>query len=89
MLNNFGDNAMNDEKLSKTQAELLAAMRAGAECYYMRYMGRFNPAPYYFRNDTMRRCTAQVKALLDKGLVEKVPTSRFGDHIVRAKKDVA
>lgn len=57
-------------KLSKTQSELLEAMKGGVTCRYMPYAGRFNPTSYYFRSDTMKRCTAPAKALLEKGLVE-------------------
>lgn len=81
-------NASVSEKLSETQAELLEAMRKGVICHYMRSMGRFNPTAYYFRNDNRRRCTAQVRALLAKGLVEKCDIKPYsGDHHVRAVKE--
>jgi hypothetical protein len=66
-------------RLSKTQRELLDAMRGGVVVHYMRYMGRFNPHPYYFRTDG-GRCTKAAQALLEKGLVEKVEKTQFGDH---------
>ena len=72
-------------KLSKSQAELLEAMQNGVKCYYMRYMGRFNPTAYYFRSDTMKRCTATAKALFDKGLLES-KTGQNGDHFLVARK---
>jgi hypothetical protein len=72
-------------KLSKSQAELLEAMQNGVKCYYMRYMGRFNPKAYYFRGDTMKRCTATAKALLEKGFVE-IRYRQTGDHVLIAKK---
>ena len=77
-------------KLSKSQAELLAAMDAGVVCYYMRYMGRFNPTAYYFRSDTMKRCTATANALFDKGLLES-KVGKSGDKFLVAKnrKDAA
>ena len=75
-------------KLSKSQAELLEAMQNGVKCYYMRYMGRFNPTAYYFRSDTMKRCTATAKALLEKGLVE-VRYRKNGDHVLIAKRQNA
>lgn len=74
------------KSLPKTQAELLEAMRNGVEVRYMRYMGSFNPNAYYYRTDNLKRCTAPVKALLEKGLAEKVNVQRIGgDHQVRAK----
>jgi hypothetical protein len=76
---------MSEAKLPKTQAKLLEAMRKGVICHYMPYAGNFNPTAYYFRNDTMRRCTAQVKGLLERGLVEKFAEEWRG-HKVRAKK---
>jgi hypothetical protein len=72
-------------KLSKSQAELLGAMQNGVKCYFMRYMGRFNPTAYYFRSDTMKRCTATAKALFDKGLLES-KTEKTGDHFLVARK---
>lgn len=76
---------MTKPKLSKTQQEVYDQLLAGEYCHYMRYMGRFNPTPYYFMHGTMRRCTAQVNALLEKGLAERFDVDRFGEHKVRAK----
>ena len=77
-------------KLSKSEAELLAAMETGVVCYYMRHMGRFNPTAYYFRSDTMKRCTETAKALFDKGLLES-KVEKSGDHflVARNRKDAA
>ena len=72
-------------KLSKSQAELLEAMQNGVKCYYMRYMGRFNPTAYYVRSDTMKRCTATAKALFNNGLLES-KTEKTGDHFLVARK---
>lgn len=58
--------------LSKTQQDLLDAMKAGVTIHYMPYAGSWNPRPYYFRNDTMKRCTAAAEALRAKGLAERV-----------------
>lgn len=74
-------------KLSTPQAELLQAMRAGAVCHYMRYMGTFNPTPYYFRTDTMKPCTKQARALLTRGLVEEFERGAYGNHKLRAIKE--
>jgi hypothetical protein len=69
-------------QLSKTQAELLEAMKSGVVCHYMPYAGRFNPTDYYFRDDTMRRCTAAAKALYEKGLVEVKDKDWRGHRLV-------
>lgn len=58
--------------LSKTQKDLLDAMKAGVTVHYMPYAGNWNPRPYYFRNDTMKRCTAAAEALRAKGFAELV-----------------
>lgn len=62
---------MSAKSLSKTQQELYDAMKGGVILYFMPYMGRFNPCSYYFRNDTLKHCTAAARALLERGLVEK------------------
>lgn len=72
-------------KLSKTQLELLEAMKNGVKCHYMPYAGRFNPTAYYFRNDTMKRCTAAARALLEKGLAVKT-NSDWRGHVLVAKE---
>lgn len=71
-------------KLSKTQQELYDAMKSGTSVYYMRFMGRFNPNPYYFRGDILKHCTAAARALEDKGLVERYDNDGVG-HKLRAK----
>ena len=71
-----------EKKLPKTQADLLAAMRNGVRCRYMPYMGNYNPGSYYFRSDTMKRCTAAASALLEKGLVEVVNRDWRGHTLV-------
>ncbi len=75
------------KELSKTQAELLEAIQNGVVCHYMPYAGRFNPTAYYFRNDTMKRCTAAAKALCRKGLVEKVDAGIHGHDLVAKKNN--
>jgi len=69
-------------RLSKTQTELLEAMKTGVICWYMPYMGRLNPTAYYYRSDTMKRCTAAARALLKKGLVEKKDRDWRGHKLV-------
>lgn len=67
-------------KLSKTQSELLEAMKGGVVCHYMPYRGWFRPQDYYFRSDTGRRCTAAARSLCDKGLVKVVNKTAYGAH---------
>ncbi len=69
-------------KLSKTQQELLDAMKKGVMVSYMPYMGRFRPVPYYYRCDSMKRCTAAAQALKAKGYVE-VFKEDFTGHYLR------
>lgn len=77
---------MKMSKLSKTQQELYEAMRAGAICFYMPYMGRFRPNAYYFRNDTNAHCSTAARALLKKGLVELFEKEKYsGSHKLRVK----
>ncbi|MBI5255390.1 MAG: hypothetical protein HY855_02745 [Burkholderiales bacterium] len=70
--------------LPKTQAALLEALRKGVTLHYMPYMGTFNPAAYYFRDDNHQRVTAAATALLSKGLAETYDVTWRG-HRVRAK----
>jgi hypothetical protein len=58
--------------LSKTQSELLDAMKAGVTVHFMPYMGRFNPNAHYFRQDNYKRCTAAAEALIAKGYAKRV-----------------
>lgn len=73
-------------KLSKTQQELLDAMKGGVTVEYMPYAGSFNPRAYYYRSDNRKKCTAAAEALRDKGLVEVFRDNRRS-HSLRAKKD--
>ncbi len=72
-------------KLSKTQQELLDALRSGVILHYIPYAGRFNPNAYYFRSDNMKRCTAAAEALIAKGFAE-VYAKDWRGHKVRAKQ---
>ena len=50
--------------LTKTQAELLDAMRAGVRVF------RSSDYPkYWWRNDNHKKCTATADALRERGLV--------------------
>jgi len=71
-------------KLSKTQQELLDAMKAGVTVGYMPYAGRLNPNAYYWRQDNFTRVTTAANALLEKGLVEAFNKSWRG-HQLRIK----
>lgn len=72
-------NAGNDNaKLTGRQAALLRAIGGGVRVFFHPYMGRFNPSDYYSAIE-IGRCTAQAKALLERGLVSKAnlkPISR-------------
>ena len=68
-------------KLSRTQQELLEAMRGGVVCHYMPYSGRFNPTAYFYRSDNLKRCTAAAEALLKKGLVDEYDKSWRGSSL--------
>jgi hypothetical protein len=75
-------------KLSKTQQDLHDAMLKGVKCRYMPYMGTFNPNAYYYRNDTMKRCTAQARALLAKGLLKEMDRDWRGHSLVAIPVEV-
>lgn len=73
------------KKLTARQQELLDAMLTkGVKCHYMRYMGRFNENPYYFRTDTHKHCTAPAERLLNLGLVKRMDKDAYGDHVLVA-----
>jgi len=55
------------KKLSKTQQELLDAIKSNTQVFFM--AGR---NAYAFRGDTHKSCTKTVTILLEKGLVKKV-----------------
>lgn len=76
---------MTTKKLTPPMQDLYEALQRGVVCHYMKYMGQFNPSPYYFRSDTMKNCTAQVRALLKRGLAEKFGDKGYGEHEVRLK----
>lgn len=74
---------MNDEtKLSPAQAELLAAIRSGMVCHFI---GGIDA--YYFRSDSMKRCSAQVNALLRRKLIE-IYDKDWRGHKVRAAAEI-
>jgi len=54
-------------KLTPPQQELLDAMRAGTRVIFMRNGGSY----WYFRTDTMKRCSNQARALEKAELVER------------------
>ena len=64
-------------KLSATQAEVLEAIRKEGKAYYWHYMGRFGGD--YWEVGGYGRCTAQIKALIKKGLLTVEKINVFGD----------
>lgn len=66
-------------KLSKTQTKLLAELQSGATLHYMRYMGSFNPTPYYYASVTNKRCTKAAEKLIELGLVVKTKEHPWSD----------
>jgi hypothetical protein len=74
---------MSAPKLSKTQQELLDAMKAGAKVSFDIGVGY----SHYSRSDTNKKCTAAAKALLENGLVKRVNDGRLhGMHSLRIKQ---
>lgn len=72
-------------QLTESQRELYEAMQKGAKCRFMPYMGTFNPSSYYFRTDTMKRCTVAARALLKRKLVEITQQDWRGHTLVVVK----
>jgi hypothetical protein len=70
-------------KLSRYQRELLEAMHAGVRVHYIHHETLMNATAYYFRSDTMKRCTRAAKALLAWGVVEKVECGPDRRHQLR------
>lgn len=68
-------------KLSAKQFELLDAMRKGVRVHFMKGVD-----PYCFRSDTMKKCTATLFALKDRGLVEEVD-SKWSSSKFRVKDE--
>lgn len=60
-------------KLSKSQEELLDAMKRGVVVH-----GIFGIDSYYFRSDSFRRCTRPAEALIARGLIERFNDSWRG-----------
>jgi hypothetical protein len=68
------------KKLTPKMLNVLAQLaEPGAKAHYMRYLGRLNENPYYFLSSTNETCTAQVKGLMDRGLVKFVERGEYGD----------
>lgn len=55
------------KKLTPTQQELLDAMRRGVEVRYMAPWSHRDSA-YYFREDTLKKCTATARGICNRGL---------------------
>lgn len=52
--------------LTHNQVELLADMKRGVRVHFMG-----GPDGYFFRTDTMKRCSVTAQALEKRGLVER------------------
>lgn len=72
-------------KLSRYQRELLDAMHAGVRVHYIRRKTMLNATAYYFRSDTMKRCTRAALALLAWGVVEKIDGAPECGHQLRPR----
>jgi len=70
------------KKLTPKQTELLEAMRSGVICHFVAGMDG-----YYFRMDTLKRCTATVVALRARGLLDEFDATGYGRHSVRLKQE--
>jgi len=57
------------KKLTENQQDLLIALQKGVHLHFMPYQGRFNPDAYFFRSDTMSRCTRAADGLINRGFV--------------------
>lgn len=55
------------KKLTPAQQELLDAMRRGVEVHYMSPWSH-RQSGYYYRSDTLERCTAAARGLRNRGL---------------------
>lgn len=57
-------------KLTPKMREVLEGLaKPKVSAYFMPYMGRFNPDAYWYTSDDTERCTSQVNALINRGLV--------------------
>ena len=74
----MGDNAK-PKKLSPASQELLDAMRRGVKVH-----GMFGLNSYYFRADTFRRCSPQVRALLSSGAAIEQDRDWRGSRVIPA-----
>jgi hypothetical protein len=72
---------MTAKKLSPAQQELLDAIRKGVRVHCI---NGTREGWYYFRADSMDRCTAQAKGLEARGLVERYDEDWRG-YKLRAK----
>ena len=68
--------------LSKTQQEVLSLLQEnGSFLYFMPYMGKFNPKPYYFISGTLKNVRySTVQALFKLGYLVKMKDKGYGDH---------
>lgn len=62
--------------LSPAQMDALRNL-ATEDAHWHRYMGRFNPTPYWSLKS--RRCTRQIEALIKRGFAERIPLNGYGE----------
>jgi len=76
-------------KLTDKEKNILERLQKGVKCSYMGYMGRFNPNPYWYMSDDMKKCTIQIKGLKRKGYIETKSKNDFGTEmeIIIIKKE--
>lgn len=73
-----------EKKLTPAQRELYEAMKKGVVCIWM---NAWDGSSYYFRTDTMRRCTAQARKLKNIGLVEVKARDWRGHQLYVSNQD--
>lgn len=82
--------------MKKLPPKMLAVLKAlsidAARAHYMPYLGRFRPRAYYYISCGIghelnhQSCTAQIKGLLERGLVNRSMSTANG-HEVRINYD--
>jgi len=70
-------------KLTARQQDLLDAIRRRVQVFYSPC--RLGTAAYYYRSDSNDKCTAEARALLNKGCVAK-EFMKWRYHVLVARK---
>lgn len=55
--------------LTDSQGFVLNALKSGDEAVFMRYMGRFNPKPYWYLRKSGKKVTKEIEFLSKNGMV--------------------